>query len=235
MKVNKLDPNFLQLSLVPATDDDTKDYNNSNYKSSMIDEDGECSARWMPSKMRFMRKMMNSNNQIKKPTRRNNKALQNQQEPLMPPNEGSNISSRSSNGDPSNSPIRVCSDCQTTKTPLWRSGPCGPKSLCNACGIRQRKARRALAAAAMGGGGLITTEASRKVKKDDMGVNCTLPFKKRCKFMDAARPPKKQQPRRFDEFTIRLSKSSAFHQVFPQDEREAAILLMALSCGLICG
>jgi hypothetical protein len=23
--------------------------------------------------------------------------------------------------------IRVCSDCNTTKTPLWRSGPCGPK------------------------------------------------------------------------------------------------------------
>ncbi|KAK1315230.1 putative GATA transcription factor 22 [Acorus calamus] len=178
-KVNKLDPNFLRLSLVPATDDDTKDYNYSNYKSSMIDEDGECSARWMPSKMRFMRKMMTSNNQIKKLTRRNNKALQNQQEPLMPPNEGSNISSRSSNGDPSNSQIRVCSDCQTTKTPLWRSGPCGPKSLCNACGIRQRKARRALAAAAMGGGGLITTEDLGKVKKDDMGVNFTLPFKKR--------------------------------------------------------
>ncbi|KAI3990156.1 hypothetical protein MKX01_029134 [Papaver californicum] len=37
-----------------------------------------------------------------------------------------------------------CSDCQTTKTPLWRGGPAGPKSLCNACGIRQRKKRRAL-------------------------------------------------------------------------------------------
>ena len=23
--------------------------------------------------------------------------------------------------------IRTCSDCNTTKTPLWRSGPCGPK------------------------------------------------------------------------------------------------------------
>jgi hypothetical protein len=23
--------------------------------------------------------------------------------------------------------VRVCSDCNTTKTPLWRSGPCGPK------------------------------------------------------------------------------------------------------------
>ncbi|EEC80836.1 hypothetical protein OsI_23438 [Oryza sativa Indica Group] len=45
--------------------------------------------------------------------------------------------------------IRVCSDCNTTKTPLWRSGPCGPKSLCNACGIRQRKARRAMMASGL--------------------------------------------------------------------------------------
>ncbi|XP_010924181.1 uncharacterized protein [Elaeis guineensis] len=37
---------------------------------------------------------------------------------------------------------RVCSDCRTSKTPLWRSGPNGPKSLCNACGIRYRKKRR---------------------------------------------------------------------------------------------
>jgi hypothetical protein len=26
--------------------------------------------------------------------------------------------------------VRVCSDCNTTKTPLWRSGPCGPKVNC---------------------------------------------------------------------------------------------------------
>ncbi|XP_073148007.1 GATA transcription factor 16 [Henckelia pumila] len=36
---------------------------------------------------------------------------------------------------------KCCSDCKTTKTPLWRSGPSGPKSLCNACGIRHRKKR----------------------------------------------------------------------------------------------
>ncbi|KAI3770493.1 hypothetical protein L6452_01627 [Arctium lappa] len=34
---------------------------------------------------------------------------------------------------------KVCVDCKTSKTPLWRSGPSGPKSLCNACGIRYRK------------------------------------------------------------------------------------------------
>ncbi|TVU37073.1 hypothetical protein EJB05_19040 [Eragrostis curvula] len=37
---------------------------------------------------------------------------------------------------------KACADCHTTKTPLWRGGPEGPKSLCNACGIRYRKRRR---------------------------------------------------------------------------------------------
>nr|GMD70948.1 GATA transcription factor 16-like [Ipomoea batatas] len=41
-----------------------------------------------------------------------------------------------------NSPVKSCSDCHTTRTPLWRGGPAGPKSLCNACGIKYNKKRR---------------------------------------------------------------------------------------------
>ncbi|KAG8075452.1 hypothetical protein GUJ93_ZPchr0006g41282 [Zizania palustris] len=88
--------------------------------------------------------------------------------------------------------IRVCSDCNTTKTPLWRSGPCGPKSLCNACGIRQRKAQRAMmasgspASAVAGAKDAATptyaAAAQPKVKKEKRAdVDRTLPFKKRCK------------------------------------------------------
>lgn len=40
---------------------------------------------------------------------------------------------------------RTCKLCGTSKTPLWRSGPLGAKSLCNACGIRFKKARRSAA------------------------------------------------------------------------------------------
>ncbi|XP_010924715.1 uncharacterized protein [Elaeis guineensis] len=40
-------------------------------------------------------------------------------------------------------PSRVCAECRTSQTPLWRSGPNGPRSLCNACGIRYRKRRKA--------------------------------------------------------------------------------------------
>ncbi|KNA09609.1 hypothetical protein SOVF_152090 isoform B [Spinacia oleracea] len=40
--------------------------------------------------------------------------------------------------------LKRCTDCQTTATPLWRGGPAGPKTLCNACGIKYHKKRRAL-------------------------------------------------------------------------------------------
>ncbi|GLJ12826.1 hypothetical protein SUGI_0198520 [Cryptomeria japonica] len=42
---------------------------------------------------------------------------------------------------------RSCSTCHTTTTPLWRNGPKGAKSLCNACGIRYKKEVRRVASA----------------------------------------------------------------------------------------
>ncbi|KAG6664216.1 GATA transcription factor 15-like [Carya illinoinensis] len=55
------------------------------------------------------------------------------------------VNTKSPNGWVSSeeSHIKTCADCGTSKTPLWRGGPAGPKSLCNACGIRSRKKRRA--------------------------------------------------------------------------------------------
>ena len=40
----------------------------------------------------------------------------------------------SANGHPG-----TCSHCGTTDTPEWRKGPLGPRSLCNACGLRYAK------------------------------------------------------------------------------------------------
>jgi len=37
-----------------------------------------------------------------------------------------------------------CVQCDVTETPLWRSGPAGPKTLCNACGVRYKKTGRLL-------------------------------------------------------------------------------------------
>lgn len=37
-----------------------------------------------------------------------------------------------------------CVHCRNTETPLWRAGPDGPKTLCNACGVRYKKGKLAL-------------------------------------------------------------------------------------------
>ncbi|XP_047339317.1 GATA transcription factor 15-like [Impatiens glandulifera] len=64
---------------------------------------------------------------------------------------------KSSDSGPSGE-SKSCADCGTTKTPLWRGGPAGPKSLCNACGIRSRKKRRGLV-------GLNKSSADKKKSK----------------------------------------------------------------------
>ncbi|GAV66413.1 GATA domain-containing protein [Cephalotus follicularis] len=38
-------------------------------------------------------------------------------------------------------PTRKCTHCDVTETPQWREGPMGPKTLCNACGVRYRSGR----------------------------------------------------------------------------------------------
>jgi PAS domain S-box-containing protein len=37
---------------------------------------------------------------------------------------------------------KICTDCGTTQSPEWRKGPQGPKTLCNACGLRWAKSHR---------------------------------------------------------------------------------------------
>ncbi|XP_010274656.1 PREDICTED: GATA transcription factor 20-like [Nelumbo nucifera] len=92
---------------------------------------------------------------------------------------------------------RVCVDCKTSKTPLWRSGPAGPKSLCNACGIRQRKRRRRELNILKMAGGVTMEKRQSKVE----GKRTTLHMLQRRKFEG-------------------------------KEEAEAALLLMALSCGV---
>ena len=36
---------------------------------------------------------------------------------------------------------RRCLHCETDRTPQWRTGPMGPKTLCNACGVRYKSGR----------------------------------------------------------------------------------------------
>ncbi|XP_021276268.1 GATA transcription factor 12 isoform X2 [Herrania umbratica] len=44
-------------------------------------------------------------------------------------------------GGLANSDGRKCLHCATDKTPQWRTGPMGPKTLCNACGVRYKSGR----------------------------------------------------------------------------------------------
>ncbi|CAI9781960.1 unnamed protein product [Fraxinus pennsylvanica] len=37
--------------------------------------------------------------------------------------------------------VRRCTHCHVQKTPQWRTGPLGPKTLCNACGVRYKSGR----------------------------------------------------------------------------------------------
>jgi len=47
---------------------------------------------------------------------------------------------------PAPTPGRTCAHCRTQKTPLWRNGPLGPKTLCNACGVRFKLGKLQVAA-----------------------------------------------------------------------------------------
>ncbi|GAB4849150.1 hypothetical protein Ancab_003958 [Ancistrocladus abbreviatus] len=77
----------------------------------------------------------NTNCSTKQRTPNNNKS-----------SRGGNSGNNGSRGDPLLA--RRCANCDTTSTPLWRNGPRGPKSLCNACGIRFKKEERRATAAA---------------------------------------------------------------------------------------
>lgn len=46
----------------------------------------------------------------------------------------------------------VCVHCGATETPLWRAGPEGPKTLCNACGVRWKKTGSVARRRAVGAG-----------------------------------------------------------------------------------
>ncbi|KAK9284219.1 hypothetical protein L1049_023388 [Liquidambar formosana] len=77
--------------------------------------------------------------------------LQTKHTPSSTPSHKSSRGGNSSNSSSSAcDPLlaRRCANCDTTSTPLWRNGPRGPKSLCNACGIRFKKEERRASAAA---------------------------------------------------------------------------------------
>ncbi|KAK6913732.1 Zinc finger, GATA-type [Dillenia turbinata] len=120
---------------------------------------------------------------------------------------------------------KTCADCGTSKTPLWRSGPAGPKSLCNACGIRSRKKRRNL---------LGLNKEEKSSAKPTAGTN---------KLMvgggGGSDEEKMMMKRKLIGFgmgsssVLKMQRSKLKMKRKLGEEEQAAVLLMYLSCGSV--
>ncbi|XVF73472.1 hypothetical protein PTKIN_Ptkin12aG0203700 [Pterospermum kingtungense] len=53
----------------------------------------------------------------------------------------SSFSSKSRSKRSREGEVRQCTHCASRKTPQWRTGPLGPKTLCNACGVQYKSGR----------------------------------------------------------------------------------------------
>ncbi|KAE8711908.1 GATA transcription factor 15 [Hibiscus syriacus] len=112
---------------------------------------------------------------------------------------------------------RTCADCGTSKTPLWRGGPAGPKSLCNACGIRSRKKRRAMLGLNKGQ----EMKKSKKPNRNSRSNSRNLRDNLRQRLLSLGRQ-------------VLMQRSTVENQRTKLGEEEqAAVLLMALSYGSV--
>ncbi|XP_030947601.1 GATA transcription factor 15-like [Quercus lobata] len=112
---------------------------------------------------------------------------------------------------------KSCTDCHTTRTPLWRGGPAGPRSLCNACGIRYRKKRRALLSLDKGETEKCKKNSINRSNKGKVGVRLKLGLMALGREMGLHRSLGKEK-----QIMRKL-----------KEEEQAAMLLMALSCGCV--
>lgn len=142
---------------------------------------------------------------------------------------------------------------QTTSTNF-----CFAQSLCNACGIRQRKARRAMSEAAAAANGFVIATDSASISMKSMTSTTTrvhgnykekkqraghvAHYKSKCKLADTTTTTTSVISTHEDKvcsfkadfgFGSLKDNSALIQGVFPQDVAQAAILLMELSCGFI--
>ncbi|XP_054807456.1 GATA transcription factor 15 [Prosopis cineraria] len=123
--------------------------------------------------------------------------------------EAEDANARNPNGTSSEeSPKKTCADCGTSKTPLWRGGPAGPKSLCNACGIKSRKKKRAI---------LGLNKGSNEEKKRSSNNN-----NRSSKIGDSLK-----------QRLMALGREVSMQRNKLGEEEQAAVLLMALSYGSV--
>ncbi|GMP63847.1 hypothetical protein CsSME_00025367 [Camellia sinensis var. sinensis] len=155
-----------------------------------------------------------------------------------------NLSQKESMSEEVNDEMKkCCADCKTTKTPLWRGGPAGPKSLCNACGIRYRKKRSAMvglnkapekrkerSSTSSAAAAAATTAAKNKTSSSsgDNGKGVNLSEDLRARLMALGKEMVMLQRQRSP-----MKKRQRISRKFGEEEKQAAFLLMALSCGSV--
>ncbi|XP_057541374.1 GATA transcription factor 15-like [Amaranthus tricolor] len=121
--------------------------------------------------------------------------------------------------------IKRCADCGTSKTPLWRGGPAGPKSLCNACGIRSRKKRRAIL-------GLKQDEKKSK-KINQNSTSSSSSSSTSSSRLSHGSPLHQRLIALGREVMMQRSTVDKQHRRKLGEEEQAAVLLMALSYGSV--
>ncbi|XP_030544914.1 GATA transcription factor 16-like [Rhodamnia argentea] len=134
-------------------------------------------------------------------------------------------------GEASETNKKFCADCKTTKTPLWRGGPSGPKSLCNACGIRYRKKRILSRATARKRerhhhhSHVNTTDTSNAEPAADVGAGNDLSHSLKMRLAILGKDLLLQ--------TSFVKKQRCQRKRKLGEEEQAAVSLMALSCGSV--
>ncbi|CAN0897194.1 GATA transcription factor 16 [Linum grandiflorum] len=121
---------------------------------------------------------------------------------------------------------RSCGDCKATSTPLWRFGPGGPKSLCNACGLKYSKKIRPIKNQAKSPS---PSSAAGATTSDESASSPTGPLKVRVVYSSAKgggvmfrRSPLQPSP-------VEVKKQKKVVRKLTEEEVQAALCLVALS------
>ncbi|CAO2832152.1 unnamed protein product [Amaranthus hypochondriacus] len=122
--------------------------------------------------------------------------------------------------------IKRCADCGTSKTPLWRGGPAGPKSLCNACGIRSRKKRRAILGLKQ------DDKKSKKINQNNTSSSSSSTSSSTSRLSNGS-PLHQRLIALGREVMMQRSTVGKQHRRKLGEEEQAAVLLMALSYGSV--
>eukprot|EP00884_Botryococcus_braunii_P014679 jgi/Botrbrau1/23211/Bobra.0041s0055.1 len=104
-------------------------------------------------------------------------------------------------------PEKACTTCGTTKTPQWREGPLGPKTLCNACGVKLGRQKKQLAQVASEGKvadkqGDRKPKTANKVGKRPVGImkQVQAPRRPTVQRVDSPNPPSSSNTDRGNDF-----------------------------------